>query len=136
MAKQHQANAEETPLGGGVHGKPRDRHRRVSGQRASSVAAKTGGNGFINVLESRMDRTVSVDQIVAWRGHARSTWRWLDGAGSCETGEPWQDSWVPRGNLTKDLRGGGIDSREAQAMCLGGRGREVAMAGEAPGRAW
>ena len=23
-----------------------------------------------------------------------------------ETGEPWQDSWVPRGNLTKDLRAG------------------------------
>ena len=62
----------------------------------------------------------AVDQIVEWRGGARDReahvrWCGFDSA----SGEPWDDSWVPRALLTADLRRGGLlRKRKSGRACV------------------
>ena len=70
----------------------------------------------------------AVEQVVEWRGGARDREALIRWCGfDPETGEPWEDSWVPRALLSADLRRGGL-LREAR------RRRECAEEGEAGGR--
>ena len=70
----------------------------------------------------------AVEQVVEWRGGARDREARIRWCGfDPETGEPWEDSWVPRAFLSADLRRGGL-IREAR------RRREGAEEGEAVGR--
>ena len=70
----------------------------------------------------------AVEQVVEWRGGARDREARIRWCGfDPETGDPWEDSWVPREFLSADLRRGGL-VREAR------RRRECAEEGEAGGR--
>ena len=61
----------------------------------------------------------AVEQVVEWRGGARDREARIRWCGfDPETGEPWEDSWVPRAFLSADLRRGGL-IREARRRCDG-----------------
>ena len=62
----------------------------------------------------------AVDVILEWRGGSANRMahvRWL--GFDPRTGLPWLDSWEPRGNLTHDLRAGGLTRQSGRGTRAG-----------------